>query len=130
MSDEQDYKQVVREVAENLIDEMREEFKGGVTGERLREELMERIHQNIDGNSWIIYTHYAMKILALKGTDAYTDSFGTDGLVKDGDINYGAIAFAAMEQDVMEDFGRLDFDPNEPTAFFEDEQADEVEAKS
>ena len=125
---EQSYEQVVRDAAEGIIDEAREQFAAGTTGEPLREWLLEHVWETCDGHQWVIYTHYAKRIVCeSSNSGAYADNCGSDGAMEDGEIQWSRLAYAALEQDIYEYLaGPLSFDPNDPTAFFEDE-ADEDE---
>ncbi len=119
--DKQSFEDVVTDSVECLIDEMRDEFKDGTTGEPLRESLIERMHEHCDGHRQVFIIWRAQELVGRFGTDAYTDNFGEEGLVKDGDINYSAIAYCILEQGIYEQMRRDGFDPNDPTTYFEDE---------
>ena len=126
--DNQTFEQVVSDSVECLVDEMRDEFEGGTTGEPLRECLMERVHEHCDGHRQVIMTWRAQALVGYFGTDAYTDNFGEEGLIKDGDINYSAIAYCILEQAIYEEMRRQGFDCNDPTEFFETEAEEAKEA--
>ena len=121
MSDEQTYPEVVAEAVETLIDEMRDEFKDGKTGEALRECLSERMPEHCDGHSGVIYTHYAKKIVCeSRNSGAYSENFGAEGVTdRDGELNWSMMAFCALEADIYEELDRRDFDVNDPAAYFE-----------
>ena len=132
MPDEnQSYESVVSESVSCLIDEMREEFESGTTGEALQDCLSERMHEHCDGHAWVIYTHYAKKIVCeSKNSGAYMDEFGDDGGMTDGgEIAWSRLAFMALHQDILDAMFRLDFDPNNPSKFFESEAQDAAEKK-
>lgn len=109
-----DYENHVTELASCVIDELRYRVKAGESGESLREWLIEHIHETCDSSAWVIYTAKAQFIVCHRGTEAYTDQFGEEGLTKDGDINWPAIAYMALEQDVIEELDRQDIDVNDP----------------
>ncbi len=63
----------------------------------------EWLHQTIDGHSRVIYTASAKECLYESSNDgAYFDDFGSEGAVKDGSLNWSALAFCAFRQDVLE----------------------------
>jgi hypothetical protein len=69
------------------------------------------LHETIDGHQWVIYTYYNFFVLAHSENDsAFTDEFGTEGVVRDGNINWAALAYMALLADVRErlsDVGEL-----------------------
>jgi hypothetical protein len=79
-----------------------------------REELIEWVHESVDGSYWVIYTHANLDVLRYSDNDsAYSDNFGAEGMTdKSGNINWAALAYAAMEQDVMEALSAEGIDPN------------------
>lgn len=125
MSD-QTYPEVVTEAAENLIDEMRDEFKEGTTGKSLREAFQDRLWENCDGHDWVIYTALAKQIVCeSKNSGAYIEMCGgSDGVTEGGDLAWSRLAYAALEQDILEELSRIGFDPNDPEAYFDDEESD------
>ena len=117
------YRQDVRETAESIISELSDQYKNGVSGEPLREWLLEHIHETIDGSQRVIYTYLAQECLMESSNDnAYFEDFGTDGgaVTKDG-INWSLLAYCAFEHDVIEGLERLGCDVNNPGAMFGDE---------
>ncbi len=122
MSD-QTYPEVVTEAAENLIDEMRDEFKEGITGEVLREALLERLWENCDGHEWVIYTALAKQIVCeSRNSNAYVENYGSEGMVDGIGLQWSRLAYAALEADILEELSRLDFNLNDPEAYYEDEE--------
>ena len=120
MSD-QTYPEVVAEAAENLIDELRDEFKEGITGEALSEILLERLWENCDSHQWVIYTALAKQIMCeSRNSGAYAENYGDEGMVADGDLQWSRLAYAALEQDILEELNRIGFDLNDPEAYFEE----------
>jgi hypothetical protein len=68
-----------------------------------RDELLDRIHEECDGDARVIYTSQAIETMLISDNDsAYADDFGEEGMVKDGSINWSALAFCAFERDVIE----------------------------
>lgn len=101
-----------REIADEFVKDCVEQFKKDNDGkaptpDELRDLVREDdqpLHDAVDGNWWVIYTHANLKVLLYSSNDsAYVDEFGADGLVKDGNINYSAMAYMAMLADVHED---------------------------
>ena len=59
------------------------------------------LHETIDGHQWVIYTKYNFFVLLYSDNEsAYVDDFGQEGLVRDGAINWAAMAYCAMMADV------------------------------
>lgn len=76
-----------------------------------REGLLERIHETIDANQWIIYTRRAeILLLVTENADAYEEHFGTS----DGPVKVEARAFCAMERDLYDALEAEDVDVNDP----------------
>lgn len=91
-----EYYQAVR----SLVDEAMSEMKSGDITDR--EGLDEYIHQSVDGSYWVIYTRANMQVLFVSDNDdAYMDDFG-EAPVDGGNINWAALAFAAMRRDVQD----------------------------
>ncbi len=109
-----DYENHVSDLAETVVDELRDRVRDGEAGETLREWLIEHLHEVCDSDGWVIYTAKAQFIVCNRGTSAYTDSFGEQGLTRDGDINWSAIAYAALERDIHEELDRRGIDVNDP----------------
>jgi hypothetical protein len=60
------------------------------------------LHQVVDGSYWVIYTHANFQVLMCSSNhDAYTEDFG-DVPMQGRDVNWAALAYAAMAQDVSE----------------------------
>jgi len=80
-------KRIAREVSENSIDENRD--------------VMDVLHERIDGHQWVIYTYYNMYVLVnTKNLDAITDN-GHE-VTHDDRVDYAAIAYHALMADVQE----------------------------
>jgi hypothetical protein len=98
-----DYYQDVR----GICDEIEEAVKDGQLTDD--EEVSERIHQEVDGSARVIYTwQNHLGLLASDNSDAYMEEFGE--VPTDGDsINYAALMAAAMEADVRDALGNVEF---------------------
>jgi hypothetical protein len=82
------------------------------------------LHDTIDGHHDVIYTACAQEIVRQSRNDgAYFDQFGDEGAVKDGAINWSALAYCALEADVMEEIGDID-------DLFAEEEEDEDETEA
>lgn len=110
-----EYWQHVRELAQDIIDECKDRMESGEEGEELRNGIYEYLHETIDGDGWVIYTAKNLKVLLFSDNDgAYIDNYGSDGLVKDGQVNWAAMAYAALEEDVKQQCEAEGFDWNDP----------------
>ena len=90
---------------------LRAEYYAGVRG--LAEEIsnlvknegmdeQDALHQVVDGSYWVIYTHANFQVLMCTDHhDAYSEDFG-EPPVSGSDINWAALAYAAMARDVIE----------------------------
>ena len=75
-------------------------IKGGEVTDQ--ESMDDWIHQSIDGSYWIIYTHANFQVLLCSDNhDAYSEEFG-EPPVTGSDINWAALAFAAMQRDLQQ----------------------------
>lgn len=93
------YWSAVRAMAEDVTNEAKDNVRDGMDAD---EAVSERLHEAVDGSAWVIYTANALEVLRY-GTnhDAYTEEFGEPPTIG-GDLNWSALAFATMEQDVRE----------------------------
>lgn len=83
---------IVQEIKEAVV-------RGEIDNE---DTLNERVHQDIDGSYWVIYTHANFQVLMCSDHhDAYEDNYG-EAPVEGSSIKWNALAFAAMEVDVRE----------------------------
>ena len=89
---------------------LRKEYYDGVRG--LAQEVASRVkdgedysdvlHEVVDGSYWVIYTHANFQVLMCSDHhDAYSEDFG-EPPVSGNDINWAALAYAAMARDVSE----------------------------
>lgn len=114
-----DYYTDVTDTADSIRESVQEAFDSGKRGEELRECLLTAMHETIDGCSRVIYTFQAqLGLLMSDNAGAYVDNFGTDGVAIDGDLNWSALMFSALEQDVFEHWDAHNLDVNEPESWF------------
>ena len=95
---------------------LRAEYYGGVRGitEDLKarvasgeiaseDALSDAIQQEVDGSYWVIYTHANFQVLLCSDHhDASFEEYGEVPLAADGNVNWAALAFAALERDVRD----------------------------
>lgn len=111
-----EYYQAVRDIVEEAMDEIKD---GRIPD---REGLDEYLHQSVDGSHWVIYTHANFQVIFVSDNqDAYTEDFG-EAPVEGGDVNWAAMAFAAMKRDVDDLVGARE---DEIDALFDEEEDDE-----
>jgi hypothetical protein len=68
------------------------------------------LHQTVDGSYWVIYTHANFQVLMCsEHHDAYSEDFG-EPPVTGSDINWAALAYAALARDVSEHVGAGDLE--------------------
>ena len=81
----------------------------------------EWLWQTIDGHSRVIYTANAKECLYESRNDgAYFEDFGSDGAVKDGALNWSALAFCAFRQDVLEALSAYGIELHDEDTFLPD----------
>jgi len=103
-----------REISEQQHDDamrvLRAEYYQGVrsAAEQVAELVAEgmdesdALHQTVDGSYWVIYTHANFQVLMCSDHhDAYSEEYG-EVPVSGSDINWAALAYAAMARDVSE----------------------------
>ena len=94
-----------------------------------RDELVEWIDQMIDSHQRCIYTSQSMETLLVSvNQDACVDEFGTEGIVKDGSIQYNALAFQAIRQDLIEHLSAVGIDVNDWSPGDKDEDESTTES--
>lgn len=123
-----DYYGEVQGIATDAIDHLRAAYNDdGQRGEELRENLLEWMHQTIDGTQRVIYTFRAqLGLLVSDNAGAYIEGCGSEGATMGDDLNWSALMFSALERDVYEQLDAEGLDVNDPEAFFQDD-ADETE---
>ncbi len=127
-NENQSYESVVSESVSCLIDEMRDEYESGSTGEALRECLQERVWEHCDGHMWVIHTHRAKRIVCeSSNSGAYSENCGDEGMTENGEIAWSKLAYFALEADIYEQMDRQDFNSNDPAKFFESEAEEKKE---
>jgi hypothetical protein len=81
------------------------------------DDFSEALHEAVDGTGRIIYTFQAKcGLLVSDNADAYVEEFG-EAPVEGGDIKWEAMAFAAMEQDVIKELDVRGVDVNDPSSW-------------
>jgi len=114
-----DYFDDVRDAADSIKDELIGRLKDGEAeaGDSLRNWLMERIDQTIDGSGRVIYTFEAQKgLLCTDNGGAYFDEFGEEGAMDADGINWSRLMYAAYRMDVIEQLESIGVDVNDPDA--------------
>lgn len=103
-----DYYNDCRSVAKDLAQRMKD-------GEI--DDFSEALHEAIDGTQRIIYTFQAKcGLLVSDNADAYTEEFG-EAPIENGDIKWEAMAFMAMQQDVIKELDVRSVDVNDPRSW-------------
>ena len=115
-----EYYSDIRASADALVAEIRSGDHG--TGEEAREAFHDLMWQGVDGDSWVIYTFRAQIACLVSDNSGYSvEEFGSDGIVEDGEIRWGWLAFGAVYADTLEALGAIDdFDVNDPNPDPED----------
>lgn len=91
-----EYYQGVRGISQDLANRI----KAGEITER--DGLEQALHESIDGSYWVIYTHANFQVLLCSDHhDEYSEQYG-EAPVNGADINWAALAYAAMERDVRD----------------------------
>lgn len=107
----QEYREHVNTIAEDIARRMR---KGEVSDQA------DAVHEACDSDSWVIYTSGNFDILRhCSNHDAYTDEYGEAPTLSGGGLNWAALAYAALADDVNDALSRLETDSTD-----EDEQDD------
>lgn len=66
-------------------------------------DLYERLHEAIDSHAWVIYTFKAKVVcLVSDNPQASIEDYGIESVLTDGEINWSAMAFGAMQADVQD----------------------------
>jgi hypothetical protein len=93
------------------------------------DDVMDLIHEEVDGSWWVIYTHAALAVLQhSRNDDAGFDSMGSDflaGCTSMAEV-YTRAAYFALEADVIEWLNERG-DVNDPDSFREEEEEEEEE---
>ena len=106
-NEEQKYNDDVRDMAEKIREWAKENDYPG------REQVLEHVHESIDGCARVIYTWKAkMCVVYSKNESAYFDNFGSEGAMSNDGIEWSKLAYCAFEADVMESLIDDDFDVN------------------
>lgn len=107
----QEYRDAVQSLADDLI---------GAIGDSVttRNEFIEHLHESVDSHSWVIYTTKA-QVVALVSDNAgrAVSEFGAEFIVENGEISWSRIAYAALEQDVIDEILRCNVNINDDDLF-------------
>ena len=87
------------EAVQGIADEIVAEIKAGDTDP---DEWTDRLHETVDGNFWVIYTYQAKLVVAFISDN--DDAAFEQGMELDhsSGIDWSALAFYAMYQDVID----------------------------
>lgn len=106
-----DYYNDCRSVAKDLAERMK-------SGEIDPDEYQDAVHEAIEGTQRIIYTFQAKcGLLVSDNADAYSEEFGEEGMVVDGNIAWERLAFVAMQQDVYKELDVRGVNVNKPNSW-------------
>lgn len=120
---EQEYFKNVEVMAQDIIDEVKDEDNI----DKAREKAYDRLHEDVDGSYWVIYSHAARKTLEYsKNEDAIFDQgMDLNGIKSVNEFNTQA-AYWALYQDVMDELdGKLDELEEEMAAREEEDDSEE-----
>jgi hypothetical protein len=99
-----EYWRQVKAIAKEAKAETKEK---GSSREAWQERAQESARQTVDGHQWIIYTAYTPWVLMHSPShDAWFESYGASEFDGYSDV-MTKLAFAALEQDVMEELNSL-----------------------
>ena len=91
-----------------------------------REAFLDYLHEEIDGCGMVIYTAQSQAVcLASDNSDALADECGAEGVAEDGSIRWGAMAYAAIERDLI---ATMSSDIDDDATFEEEEEEEEETA--
>ena len=103
-----EYYQGVRSIAEALAQRVKDKDFGSAS----QDEWQDAIDQAVDGSYWVIYTHANFQVLMCSDNhDAYSEDFG-EPPVSGNDINWAALAYAAMKRDVQQQIDAEGVEPD------------------
>lgn len=71
-------------------------------GERESDDAEDLIHESVDGNWWVIYTYAAQAVLMVSDNGGAIDDVSPETAFVHGQVNWSAMAYYAMTQDVRE----------------------------
>jgi hypothetical protein len=85
-----------------------------------RDDWMQYVHETLDGHSFCIYTDESQDVMRHSvNSGRAAEDFGGDAVVQDGQMNWGMMAFCALEADVYEEMHSRDIDINDDDEFGE-----------
>jgi hypothetical protein len=119
------YNEEIRAMAEDYA----KRIKAGDFDDRAA--FMDDVHETLDSHEFVIYTFKAQCVcLVSDNSGAMVDNFGSEGLTKDGSINWEAMAYCAMEADLYDwlDSDGIDLNDDDTFAGEEDEEEEEPDA--
>lgn len=104
---DQEYRRDVQDMADSIMEYAKDNDCPS------REDVLDHIHEFIDGCARVIYTQKAKEcVMVSRNDDAYFTEMGGEG-ASDGDgIKWNLLAFSAFQADVMEELDSRDFDVN------------------
>ena len=92
-----EYYQGVRGISQELADRV---ASGEITE---RDGLEQALSESIDSSYWVIYTHANFQVLLCTDHhDEYSEQYGEAPLTNGKDINWAALAYAAIDRDVRD----------------------------
>ena len=104
---QREYYADIKSIAEGI----KEEYDRGEIDDR--DSLLENIHQTVDGCARVIYTGRAQEALLVSRNDnAGIDALGADGFDWSDGIPWSALAYFAVEADVIEELSDMGLDVN------------------
>lgn len=104
-----EYQEEISSLADDLVEEMQNHD---------RESWFDYVHETLDGHSFCIYTAESQDVVRHSNNDgAAVEDFGADCLVKDNQLNWGMMAYCALERDVLEEINRQGYDINDDDTF-------------
>ena len=93
-----------------------------------REAFHDYLHESIDGCAMVIYTAQSQAVcLASDNSDALAEEHGDDAVVEDGSIRWGAMAYCAIERDLIE---TMSSDLDDDATFEREEEEEEEEEET
>lgn len=123
---QQEYYQSMKQIAQEVFDNAVESFPDNK--DRLHDEAFDNLHQAVDGNYWVIYTHAAMDALRVsKNDDAIFDQGEGLGDVSSMSEVYTKAAYWTVYQDVSEELQELIDNYEVPEEAEEEEEASDEE---
>lgn len=93
-----------------------------------RDAFFTDVHETLDGHEFVTTRFKAQcACLVSDNNGAMVDNFGSEGLTKDGRINWEGIAYCAMEQDLYDALDSAGVDINDDDTFEGEEEEEDAE---